>query len=94
MPEEARRVIVQIEHRGGKLTIAEAAALLEGSGFDLDRGYGPICVNPSAGRYVVRGQASPEAEVNLHRIEGVRVFADAAVKTVTEPAPGKASNRR
>jgi hypothetical protein len=94
MPEETRRVIVQIDHPGEKLTLAEAVSLFEGSGFELDRGYGPICVNPSAGRFVVRGQASPEAAERLRRIEGVRVFTDAPLKPATGPAVGPTTRRR
>jgi len=94
MSADARRILVQVDRPTGTFTMTDAVAMLDIDGFDLDPGYGPICVNRAAGRFVVRGQASPAAEAQLHRIDGVRVFADAPVKPTAEAAAGRKTTDR
>lgn len=57
------------------------ASLLEPLGIELDRSYGPVPINPSLGRYVVRGSASPEARAKAERL-GVSFFSDAAQEPI------------
>ncbi|MCI0483846.1 MAG: hypothetical protein L0Y78_04620 [candidate division NC10 bacterium] len=50
--------------------------LLEGTGIELDGGYGPVLIDPKLGRYVVRGTATPEARSKAEQIPGIRFFSD------------------
>jgi hypothetical protein len=74
------RFIIQVDRPGERLDLPTIRALFEGTGVELDPGYGPILINPKLGRYVVRGTASPEARAKAEQIPGVRFFADAKVK--------------
>ncbi len=62
--------------------MAAIRALLDRVGVAVDPNYGPVPINPTLGRYVVRGDASPDARARAEQIPGVRFFADA----VQEPA--------
>ncbi len=74
--QSTSRFIIQIERSNEKLNMPKIRALLEGTGIQLDSGYGPILVNSKLGRYIVRGTASPQARAKAERIAGVRFFAD------------------
>ncbi|UCF20647.1 MAG: hypothetical protein JSU87_04345 [Gemmatimonadota bacterium] len=78
MPTEPSqtRYIIQLDLTGEKPDIEAVRELLRDAEIELDESYGPILVNPSQGRYVVRGTASPEARERAERIPGVRFFAD------------------
>ena len=61
--------------------IESVETLLGDTGIELDQQYGPICINPQQQKFVVRGEATPEAR---HRVEErlgdqVRFFADPRV---------------
>jgi hypothetical protein len=77
------RFIIQIDRPGHKLDMPAVRALLEGTGIELDGGYGPILINPKVGRYVVRGMATPEARSKAESIPGIRFFADAQQKPMS-----------
>jgi hypothetical protein len=77
------RYIIQVDRPGERMDMTAIRALLDGLGIALDLDYGPIPINPTLGRYVVRGSASPDARERAEQIPGVRFFADA----VQEPAP-------
>ena len=79
----ATRYIIQVDRPGERVDMAAIRGLLDGLGITLDLDYGPIPINPTLGRYVVRGSASPDARARAEQIPGVRFFADA----VQEPAP-------
>lgn len=53
------------------------AVLFTGTGVVLDDGYGPHLIDPSRGRHVVRGEATPEARRKAEAIPGVQFFSDA-----------------
>jgi hypothetical protein len=77
------RYIIQVDRPGERVDMAAIRSLLDGLDITLDLDYGPIPINPTLGRYVVRGSASPDARARAEQIPGVRFFADAA----QEPAP-------
>jgi hypothetical protein len=68
--------MIQIDRPGEKLSIADVQKLLSGTGVQLDDSYGPIVINPSAGRHVVRGSADEAARTKLAKMPGVQIFAD------------------
>lgn len=72
----ATRYIIQLDRPGDRLDMATVSALLEPAGVELDRSYGPILVNRSLGRYVVRGTASPDARAQAEQLGGVRFFSE------------------
>ena len=77
MPDDRKsRYVIQLERPGERVDMEFVRALLSDTGVELDAAYGPIPVNPSVGRFVVRGSASPEARALAERIPGVRFFAD------------------
>ena len=71
------RYIIQVDRPGERVDMAAIRSLLDGLGITLDLDYGPIPINPTLGRYVVRGTASPDARARAEQIPGVRFFADA-----------------
>ncbi len=75
----ATRFLIQIESPHRALNIAGAKKLLAGTGVRLDESYGPILVNPAAGRYVVRGSAGRRARARAEMLPGVRFYSDAGV---------------
>lgn len=64
-------------------------ALLKDTGVELDPAYGPICVNPQLGRYVVRGWASPQARAEAEKIPGVKFYADTRIRPTGPPQPDR-----
>jgi len=82
--KSATHFIIQVDKPGQKLDMTAIRALLEGTGIQLDSGYGPILINPKLGRYVVRGVATPEARSKAESIPGVRFFSDAQQKPMSE----------
>ena len=78
----ATRYIIQVDRPGERVDMATIRALLDGVGVAVDADYGPVPINPTLGRYVVRGVASPDARQRAEQIPGVRFFAD----TVQEPS--------
>jgi hypothetical protein len=78
--QDMSSVIIQVDHPGGELAMGAVRKLLEGTGVEIDAGYGPIPVNPAIGRYVVRGRATPAARARAEKIPGVRLFADARIQ--------------
>lgn len=89
MPVDPRsRYVIQLERPGERVDMQFVRALLADTGVELDSEYGPIPVNPSLGRFVVRGVASPEARALAEQIPGVRFFADARQEVADDRAPG------
>lgn len=78
-----RGFIIQIDGRPTPFAMSDVVRLLHETGVELDTDYGPVPVNPSLGRFVVRGTADDEARRRAEAIPGVRLFADPRV----EPAP-------
>lgn len=68
--------IIQIEKPNSKLDLKDIKEILNDSGVQLDDTYGPYCVNPKLGRYVVKGTANTEAQNKLRNIPGVKIFSD------------------
>ena len=79
MEVKMRQFLIQLDRPGKKVDLSFIQKLLKDTGVELDKQYGPICVNPSLGRYVVRGIATPEARAKAEEIPGVRFFADARI---------------
>jgi hypothetical protein len=77
------RFLIQLERPGATLGMAEVLEALRGTGVELDPTYGVILVNPDRGRYVVRGYATPDARARAERLDGVTLFADARIESVT-----------
>jgi hypothetical protein len=71
------RFIIQVDRPDEKLNMSKIHAMFDGTGIELDPGYGPILINPGLGRYVVRGKATARARAKAEKIPGVRFFADA-----------------
>ncbi len=83
MPEAVKsRYVIQLERPGDRVDMEFVRDLLGGTGVELDAEYGPVPVNPSLGRFVVRGFASPEARALAERIPGIKFFADARQQPV------------
>ena len=51
------RYVIQLERPGERVDMEFVRALLGDTGVELDAAYGPVAVNPSLGRFVVRGFA-------------------------------------
>jgi hypothetical protein len=77
---ESQSVLIQVDQLDQKPDLSTVKSMLEGTGVQLDDSYGPIAINPTLGRYVVRGTATPEAMEKAKQIPGVRLFADARLK--------------
>lgn len=75
-----RRFLIQMDLPGQALDIERAVALLEPRGVELDRSYGPICIDPAMGRYVVRGTATDAARQLVEQIPGVQLFRDSPIE--------------
>ena len=82
------RFIIQIERPGQKLGMDDVSELFRGTGVELDASYGPVLVNPSLGRFVVRGLADARARKRAEAIPGVTLFADAKIKPARQEHPG------
>ena len=78
LPED--RLIIQIEKPNLKLTLMDIKEILYNTGVNLDENYGPYCVNPKLGRYVVRGTANAESQKKLRRIPGITLFLDKKIE--------------
>lgn len=76
---DTRRYVIQIERPNETLDIGKAQTILDSTGVEIDTSYGPICVNPKRGRYVVRGLATPRAKSRAEKIEGVTFYQDARI---------------
>ncbi len=75
-PPSVTRFIIQVDRPGQRLDMSTIRELLEGTGIELDGGYGPVLIDPKLGRYVVRGTATPEARSKAEQIPGIRFFSD------------------
>src|SRR2546430_13912741 len=73
----ATRYIIQVDRPGERVDMSTIRALLDGVGVAVDPDYGPVPINPTLGRYVVRGVASPDA-----RQRGSRFPASASSPTL------------
>jgi len=83
VPEAVKsRYVIQLERPGDRVDMEFVRDLLGGTGVELDAEYGPVPVNPTLGRFVVRGFASPEARALAERIPGIKFFADARQQPV------------
>jgi hypothetical protein len=71
--------LIQVERPGQQLDLSSIRKLLKGTGVQLDPNYGPICINPELGRFVVRGTATPEARAKAEQVPGISFFSDARV---------------
>lgn len=72
--------IIQIEKPNSKLDLIDIKEILNDTGVKLDDNYGPYCVNPKLGRYVVRGTANTETQKKLRNIPGVKIFLDKKIQ--------------
>jgi len=72
--------IIQIEKANSKLDLIDIKEILNDTGVKLDDNYGPYCVNPKLGRYVVRGRANTETQKKLRNIPGVKIFLDKKIQ--------------
>ncbi|MGA8368151.1 MAG: hypothetical protein ACLQMT_08170 [Candidatus Acidiferrales bacterium] len=79
---DRRQYLIQIERKGKSLTLNQISEVLEKAGVELDPGYGPIKVNPTLPRYVVRGWANKSARAKAEKIAGVQFFSDLGVGSV------------
>lgn len=77
--EYIEQFLIEIERLGEKLDMSIIRKLLEDTGIKLDPNYGPFCINPKLGRFVVRGVASLEAQNKAKHIQGVRLFKDTKI---------------
>jgi hypothetical protein len=75
-----RRFLIQMDLPGQPLDMESAVALLEPRGVEVDRSYGPICLNPAMGRYVVRGTATEATRQLVEQISGIQLFRDSPIK--------------
>ncbi len=80
-----RQFLIQIEQPSKKLDLAQIYEILAGTGVEVDKGYGPINVNPKLGRYVVRGWATSDARARAEKIQGVRFFGDPKIAPMGPP---------
>ena len=72
--------MIQVERPGQKnLDMSSVSKLLEDAGIKVDFNYGPFCVNPKRGRFVLRGFGTVEAQKNAKNIPGVMVFRDKGI---------------
>lgn len=74
--------MIEIERPGEKLDMSVIIKMLESTGVKLDTSYGPFCINPKLGRFLVRGEASPEAQERVKKIPGVRLFRDTKIQPI------------
>jgi hypothetical protein len=74
--------IIEVERPGKKLNMQIIQEILESTGIKLDLNYGPFCVNPKAGRYVVRGIGDPVSVEKVKNIPGVRLYKDTRIYPV------------
>jgi hypothetical protein len=72
--------IIQIEKANSKLDLIDIKEILNDTGVKLDDNYGPYCVNPKLGRYVVRGTANTETQKKLRNIPGIKIFLDKKIQ--------------
>jgi len=102
MPVAPQQYIIQIDFnsatrsaRGNKgaaaVEVSQLQRLLSGTGIELDASYRPVCINPQQQRFVVRGQATPDAKKRAERKlgEGIKFFTDARAQTYAPAAPAK-----
>ena len=72
--------IIQIEKANSKLDLIDIKEILNDTGVKLDDNYGPYCVNPKLGRYVVRGTANTQTQKKLRNIPGIKIFLDKKIQ--------------
>jgi hypothetical protein len=75
----SERVMIQIQRSDQNLDMSTIEKLLEGTGIKLDPDYGPFCVNPKQGVFVVRGYASPESQKKAKQIPNITIFKDTTI---------------
>jgi endo-1,4-beta-D-glucanase Y len=75
--KRVEQIIIQVEKPGQKkLDMSSISKLLENNGIKVDPSYGPFCVNPKLGRFVLRGFGTVEAQKRANKIPGFTVFSD------------------
>lgn len=87
-PQAPEGFLIQIDRPSQQLDMAAIQTLLEGTGVELDSTYGPVCINPKLGRFLVRGVATPEARARAEQIPGIRFFADPRIAPTESEAFG------
>ena len=81
------RYIIQLDlPAAGRHGLEALAEKLAEAGVELDQSYRPVCINPKLQRYVLRGDANPEARRVAERIGGVEFFSDAPVEGARKAA--------
>jgi hypothetical protein len=75
------RFMIEIERPCEKLDMNEISSLLKKSGVRVDPTYGPFCINPRQGKYVIRGFGDVEVQEKLIKIPGITIFPDQKVKS-------------
>jgi hypothetical protein len=72
------QVIIQVEKPGQKkLDMPSISKLLDDTGIKVDPSYGPFCVNPKLGHFVLRGFGTVDAQEKAKKnIPGLTVFRD------------------
>lgn len=79
----SERVMIQIQRPDQKnLEMSTIEKLLEGTGIKLDPDYGPFCVNPKQGVFVIRGFASQEAQKKAKQIPDIILFPDTTISPI------------
>ncbi|HWN81046.1 MAG TPA: hypothetical protein VNM87_03015 [Candidatus Udaeobacter sp.] len=75
-----RRYLIQIDRPGESFDMQRVLRLFEGTGIEIDRGYGPVPVNPAKGRFVVRGMGTAASRKQAEGIPGVLFFSEPAIE--------------
>lgn len=71
------QIMIQVEKPGQKkLDMSSISKLLEANGIKVDPSYGPFCVSPKLGRFVLRGFGTAEAQERAKNIPGLTIFRD------------------
>ena len=65
---------------GQKPDLSSIHRLFKGTHVALDAEYGVVRVNVKCGRYVVRGNVTPEDREKAEQLSGVRFFADMPIQ--------------
>ena len=96
MPVAPQKYIIQVDLLSNQATAVRGVTgapvglkafqrLLDGTGIKLDPHYRPVCVNAQRQRFVVRGEATPEARLRAEQMlgDGIRFIPDGTVQTLS-----------
>jgi len=78
--KHVEQIMIQVEKPGQKkLDMSSISKLLDTNGIKVDPSYGPFCVNPKLGRFVLRGFGTVQAQEKAKNIPGVTIFRDKGI---------------